>query len=55
MIEYRFYKDEAAGKGELITLEDEIIFNGLKIPQKRSWYTLPEMKYLGTDILDKIE
>ena len=55
MLQYRFYKDEAAGKGELITLEDEIMVNGIKIPQKRSWYTLPEMKYLGTDILSRIE
>ena len=44
MLQYRFYKDEAAGKGELITLEDEIMVNGIKIPQKRSWYTIPEMK-----------
>ena len=55
MIEYRFYKDEAAGKGELITLEDEVVFEGIRIPKKRSWYTLPEMKYLGTDILDRVE
>ncbi|MEP1094002.1 MAG: DUF6503 family protein [Cyclobacteriaceae bacterium] len=51
MLQYRFYKDEEAGKGELITLEDEIMVGQIKIPQKRSWYTLPEMKYLGTDIL----
>ncbi len=51
MLQYKFYKDEDTGKGELITLEDEITVNGIKIPQKRSWYTLPEMKYLGTDIL----
>ncbi len=51
MLQYKFYKDEDAGKGELIVLEDEILIDGIKIPQKRSWYTLPEMKYLGTDIL----
>ncbi len=55
MLEYKFYKDEAAGKGELIKLEEEVAFAGLRIPKRRSWYTLPEMKYLGTDILDKIE
>jgi len=55
LLQYRFYKDEQAGKGELITLEDEITVNGIKIPQKRSWYTLPEMQYLGTDILSKSE
>lgn len=52
MLQYRFYKDEEAGKGELITLEGEATIQGIRIPQKRSWYTLPEMEYLGTDILD---
>lgn len=51
MVQYKFYKDEEAGKGEVITLEDEILIGQIKIPQKRSWYTLPEKKFLGTDIL----
>ncbi|MEO9872499.1 DUF6503 family protein [Ekhidna sp.] len=55
LVQYKFYKDEAAGKGELIGLEDEVSFKSLRFPQKRSWYTLPEMKYLGTDILTKVE
>ncbi|MEO9483389.1 MAG: DUF6503 family protein [Ekhidna sp.] len=55
MLQYKFYKDEEAGKGELITLEEEIVIQGINIPKKRSWYTLPEMKYLGTDILVKSE
>lgn len=55
MLQYKFYKDEAAGKGELITLEDEMMVDGIKIPQKRSWYTLPEMEYLGTDVLGRVE
>ncbi|SNS95458.1 hypothetical protein SAMN05421640_1761 [Ekhidna lutea] len=55
MLQYKFYKDEATGKGELITLEDEIMVDGIKIPQERSWYTLPEMKYLGTDILEEVD
>ncbi len=55
MVQYKFYKDEAAGKGEVITLEDEIKFRGITFPQKRNWYTLPEMKYLGTDILSRVE
>ncbi|NQZ77561.1 MAG: hypothetical protein HRT61_15885 [Ekhidna sp.] len=54
MLQYKFYKDEVAGKGELITLEDEIEIKEIRFPQKRSWYTLPEMKYLGTDILAEI-
>lgn len=55
MLEYKFYKDEEAGKGELLKLEEEVEIDGIKIPKKRSWYTLPEMKYLGTDILDGAE
>lgn len=55
MLQYKFYQDTEETKGELITLEDEINVNGIRIPQKRSWYTLPEMKYLGTDILSKAE
>ena len=37
MLQYKFYKDEEAGKGELITLEDEIEVQSIKIPQKRNW------------------
>ncbi|WP_425390090.1 DUF6503 family protein [Ekhidna sp.] len=55
MLQYKFFKDEAAGKGELITLEDEIMVKGIKIPQKRNWYRLPEMEYLGTDVLEGME
>jgi len=55
MLEYRFYKDEAVGKGELITLSGEVEYGKLKIPKSRSWYTLPEMKFLGTDVLDRID
>ncbi len=55
MLEYKFYKDEEAGKGELIKLAGEIEYDGIKIPKERSWYVLPKMKYLGTDILDRVE
>ncbi len=55
MLQYKFYKDEAAGKGELITLENELTVDGIKIPQKRNWYSLPDNKYLGSDILVRAE
>jgi len=55
LLQYKFYQDQAETKGELITLEDEISVHGIKIPQKRSWYTLPDMKYLGTDRLVSAE
>ena len=51
MIQYKFYQDAEETNGELITLEDEIEVEGIKIPQRRSWYTLPDNEYLGTDIL----
>lgn len=51
MVQYKFFQNEEETKGELITLEEEVIVNDIRIPRKRSWYTLPEMDYLGTDIL----
>ena len=55
MVQYKFFQDEKAGKGEVITLEGEIKLRDLTFPQKRNWFTLPEMKYLGTDILSRVE
>ncbi|NMM47545.1 DUF6503 family protein [Marinigracilibium pacificum] len=49
MIGYQFVKK--SGGGEIIYLEDEIEVEGMKIPQKRSWYTLGDKRYLGTDYL----
>lgn len=54
MLQYKFYHNNTPDKGELITLENELTFKGIKILQKRNWYTLPDMKYLGTDILEGI-
>ncbi len=51
MIAYMFYKPRGGEKGEYILLENEIEVQGMKIPQNRSWYTLPDSSYLGTDIL----
>ncbi len=53
MIAYMFFQEE--NKGEYILLEDELNVDGMKIPQKRSWYTLPDSVYLGTDILVSFE
>lgn len=54
MLQYKFYFDEDKGKGEVITLKGEIACKTMKIAQSRSWYTLPEMKFLGTDILEEV-
>ncbi len=51
---YRFYHDEAKNDGEYILLEDEAIYENIRLPQKRTWYTHKEDKLLGTDILDKL-
>jgi hypothetical protein len=55
MLQYKFYQDAAETEGELITLEEEIMVDGIKIPKKRNWYTLSDMKYLGTDILEGVD
>ncbi len=49
LIGYSFVKKD--GSGENILLADEIQVAGMTLPQKRSWYTLNENKFLGTDIL----
>ncbi|MBL7872645.1 MAG: hypothetical protein JNM78_13600 [Cyclobacteriaceae bacterium] len=49
LIGYSFVKKD--GSGENILLSDEVKVAGLKLPQKRSWYTLDTNKFLGTDIL----
>jgi hypothetical protein len=51
LLAYKFYQNEEETSGEWIKLEDEINVGGILIPKKRSWYTLPEGKYLGSDIL----
>ena len=55
MVAYKFYKDEAAGKGELITTEGEYTFGGIKFPNNRTWHVLPGDRVLGTDILVNVE
>jgi hypothetical protein len=52
MIAYQFIQDEATGKGEYILLAGELLINDMRIPKERSWYTLPDSSFLGTDILD---
>ncbi len=54
MIAYKFYKDEAAGKGELITTDGLFEYEGVRVPNNRTWYELPGNKILGTDILVQV-
>jgi len=48
---YMFYKDEPAKKGEVIYLKEEEKVGSMILPKVRSWYTTPDNKFLGTDIL----
>ncbi len=55
MLAYSFYKDEEAGKGELITTEGEFTYGDMRFPNNRTWYELPGDRVLGTDILVGVE
>ena len=55
MVAYKFYKDEAAGKGEFIPTAGLFELGTMKIPNTRTWYRLPENEVLGTDILKSVK
>ena len=55
MRQYEFYWHKDPGKGEVITLEGEIGFAGLRIPQTRRWYKQPDNEFLGTDKLVEMQ
>ncbi|MEM9325154.1 MAG: DUF6503 family protein [Bacteroidota bacterium] len=55
MIAYKFYKDEATGKGELITTEGVYTYGEMKFANNRTWYVLPGLRVLGTDILTEVQ
>lgn len=52
---YKFYQDEPNLKGEIIYLEGEGEFDGLKIPSNRTWYRTEKPEFLGTDMLLEIK
>lgn len=52
---YKFMFNDKPGKGEFIKLKGESNLGNMKIPSERSWNTIPENKYLGTDILTSSE
>lgn len=55
MAAYKFYQDEPAGKGEIVYLEGEKEFEGMKIPANRTWYRTETPEFLGTDKLLEIK
>ncbi|GAB2497320.1 DUF6503 family protein [Algoriphagus taiwanensis] len=52
---YKFYQDEPQGKGEIIYLEGEYDFSGMKIPKNRTWYRTEKPEFLGTDMLKSVD
>ena len=54
MAAYKFYQDEPNLKGEIIYLEGEKEFEGIKIPSNRIWYRTERPEFLGKDILLEI-
>lgn len=54
MAAYKFYQDEPNLKGEIIYLEGEKEFKGIKIPANRTWYRTERPEFLATDMLLEI-
>lgn len=52
---YRFYHEEEKNDGEYILLDGETVHKGVRLPKERKWYTHKEDKFLGADILDRLE
>ncbi|SIN77251.1 DUF6503 family protein [Algoriphagus halophilus] len=55
MAAYKFYKDEPNQVGEIIYLEGEKEFKGIKIPANRTWYRTEKPEFLGVDMLQEIK
>ncbi len=55
MAAYKFYQDEPNLKGEIIYLDGEMEFKGMKIPQNRTWYRTEKPEFLATDKLVKMQ
>lgn len=51
----RFYHDEAANDGEYIVFEGLIEAGGMRIPRKRSWYVNADDRFLGDDLIERLE
>ncbi len=48
----RFYHDESKNDGEYIVFEDEVVHDGLRLPQTRRWYINADSTYLGADVIE---
>jgi hypothetical protein len=52
---YQFYKDAESKKGEYILIAGFFPYRDMRIPRNRVWYTYPDRKLLGTDVMEKVE
>lgn len=52
---YQFFHDETKNDGEYILLTELEDASGIKMPKSRAWYYNKGDKYLGTDLLTKVE
>lgn len=52
---YQFFHDESKNDGEYILLKDIEEINGINMPKTREWYYNEGDKYLGTDVLSKLD
>ena len=52
---YRFYHVEADNDGEYIILNGETSDHRVRLPKSRKWYTHKEDKFLGEDVLVKLD
>jgi len=52
---YQFFHDESKNDGEYILLSGEETISGIKMPKTRAWYYNKDDKYLGTDVLTKVQ
>lgn len=52
---YQFFHDESKNDGEYILLKGTEEISGIKMPKTREWYYNKDDKYLGTDVLSKLD
>ncbi len=48
----RFYHDETANDGEYIVFEDEVSYDGIRLPKTLKWYVNADGRFLGADIIE---
>lgn len=52
---YRFYRNESKNDGEYVTLTGVVVHQNIKIPKIRKWHYNKDDKFLGMDVLERVE